>query len=353
MPRSSDLHIHPPASQRAQLDSYEVRLMVRDLLDRQGLVVEEILAGTGVSARQLENPGQRLTLEQELLLYNRIAQLNRDPLLGIRTGARLSLPDYGVLGHAMMGAGTLHEALLLLTEFAPLVSWASHSRLGSESCEGVDCRSLTLFPTAVDPPAAALEVESTFASLQSLFNDLAGEPVRFAAVEMTHAGVEELLPSYAGMFRCAVRFECPRNALLIPKSVLTARLPHPQPEYAGLFRDLCQQSMSALTEDRGLIAIIKSLILSQKGEVPTLERVAAHFNLSSRTLRRHLHDVGVSYQGLRDEVRYAEARRYLASTGLPVETIGKYLGYADARSFRTAFKRWSGQTPAAFRGTGR
>ena len=38
------------------------------------------------------------------MLYTRIAQLNSDPLLGIRTGARLSLTNYGMLGHAMMGA---------------------------------------------------------------------------------------------------------------------------------------------------------------------------------------------------------------------------------------------------------
>jgi len=48
-------------------------------------------------------------------------------------------------------------------------------------------------------------------------------------------------------------------------------------------------------------------------------------------------------------VRYASASRYLSSTGLTVNAIAGQLGYADARSFRTAFRRWSGMTPAAFR----
>ena len=51
-----------------------------------------------------------------------------------------------------------------------------------------------------------------------------------------------------------------------------------------------------------------------------------------------------------DEVRYARACRYLSSTGLTVNAIAGQLGYADARSFRTAFRRWSGRTPAAYRG---
>ena len=57
----------------------------------------------------------------------------------------------------------------------------------------------------------------------------------------------------------------------------------------------------------------------------------------------------VPYRELLDEVRYGEARRYLSSTGLTVQAIAGLLDYADARSFRTAFRRWAGVTPAAFR----
>jgi AraC-like DNA-binding protein len=130
---------------------------------------------------------------------------------------------------------------------------------------------------------------------------------------------------------------------------LSRRLPHPQPEYSQLFRDLCRQSISALARDRGLAGTIKSLIQVGEGSVPTLEQVASHFNLSSRTLRRHLQARGLSYQGLLDEVRYEEARRYLTSTELGVDSIARLLGYAEARSFRTAFKRWAGMPPFAYR----
>ena len=81
----------------------------------------------------------------------------------------------------------------------------------------------------------------------------------------------------------------------------------------------------------------------------TLEQVADNFHQSSRTLRRHLRAQGVSYQSILDEVRYAEAKRYLSSTHLTVEAIGSSLGYSDVRSFRVAFKRWAGIAPAAWR----
>ena len=213
----------------------------------------------------------------------------------------------------MMGAATIHEALLLLTEFAPLVSWASHSQLRSERLGEIDCKALTIFPTAADQRAAA-----------------------------------DLAP-YRDLFHCPVAFGRERNALLIPRSLLTRRLPHPQPQYAGLFRELCRESMSVLAEDRGLIASIKSLLRAREGELPTLAQVAAHFHQSPRTLRRQLHTRGTSYQLLLDEVRFELARRYLVSTRSPVQAIARQLGYADARSFRTAFRRWAGRTPAEFR----
>ena len=339
-----------PGARQPLLNSFEIRLMLRDLVEQQGARPERILAGTGVPARLLENPAQRLTLEQELALYTRIACCNTDPLLGIRTGARLSLPNYGMLGHAMMGAATVNEALQLLTEFAPLVSWASHSQLLAESHAGEPGKCLVLFPTAVNALAAELEIESTFASLQALFNDLAGEPVLFAAIEMRHANRAADGAAYRDMFGCEVSFDCDRNALLIPRTLLSRRLPHPQPQYRELFRDLCRQEMSALAQDRGLVGIIRSLIqIGEDGAVPGLDQVAAHFNQSSRTLRRQLRALGVSYQGLLDEVRYAEARRYLSATRLTVDSIALRLGYADARGFRAAFKRWSGMAPVDYR----
>ena len=339
----------PDNPQRRLLNSYELRLMCGELVQRQGSDLNAILQGSGVTARQLENPAHRLTLEQELTLYTRVAGHNRDPLLGLRTGMRLSLPNYDMLGHAMMGAATIHEALMLLTEFAPLVSWASHSQLRSERLGAVDCKALTLFPTAADQRAAALEIESTFASLQTLFNDLAGEQVQFARIEMQHRTEALDLAPYQDLFQCPVAFGCERNALLIPRDLLTRRLPHPQPDYASLFRELCRESMSALAGDRGLIASIKSLLRAREGELPTLAQVASHFHQSPRTLRRHLHARGTSYQALLDEVRFELSRRYLASTQLSVQAIARQLDYADARSFRTAFKRWSGNTPAEFR----
>ena len=339
----------PPVIQRQLLNSHEIRLMLRELEVAQGGSTRAILAGTGVSLRVLEDPGQRLTLGQELEIYTRIAHSNKDPLLGIRVGRRLSLSSYGILGYAVMGTKTLNEALEMLTEFSPLISWASHLSLTFEDYRGVPCRCLTVFPTAADSLTAALEIESTIASLQSVFNEVAGEPVACASIEMAHSNPAVTDEEFRLMFRCPVMCDSERNALLLPQSLLAMPLPHPQPEYSALFRDMCRHSMASLQEERGLVEAIRELIVAREGSVPTLEQVAAHFSLSARTLRRHLQTIGTSYRTLLESERHASACRYLSSTALTVDAIAGQLGYADARSFRTGFRRWRGTTPAAYR----
>ena len=340
---------HAGESQRQLLNNQELRLMAQALVMEQGVTLERILAGTGLAPRLLQKPAQSLTPEQELLLYVRIAHCNRDPALGVRVGQRLNLPNYGVLGSAMMAAQTLGEALGLLSEFAPLVSWASHSQLSTESFDDNLCTCLTIFPTATDPRARVLEIDSTFASLKVLFEELMGEPVLFSLLDMTRADGEGDLTAHQQVFHCPMRTGRKRDALLVSQELLSRTLPNPQPEFRALYRDLCRQSTSALTEKRGLVAAVRSRVLLEDGASPTLEQVASQFNISSRTLRRQLQAAGVTFQSVLDEARYREARRYLSSTSLTVESIARRIGYADARSFRTAFRRWSGETPAQFR----
>jgi AraC-like DNA-binding protein len=336
---------------RLLLNSFEVRLMVADLVEVQGVDPQEIFTGTGVSPQLMASPSQRLSLQQELALYTRIASCNCDPSLGLRIGQRINLPSYGVLGSAMMSSATVGDALQLLSEFAPMVSWASHSELAPVRWERADCSAFTVYPSvsSSDVSASMLEMESTFASLQILFNELVSGHMHFEAVEMSHPNPGDGLERYEALFQCPVLFSRPRNRLIVSRATLRQSLPHPQPEFEHLFKDLCRQATLILQEDRGLVAAVKSRLLFEDGSVPDLENMAAQFNVSARSLRRQLATVGLSFRGLLEEARYREARRYLQSTPLTVAVIASRLGYADARSFRTAFKRWAGQTPADFR----
>jgi AraC-like DNA-binding protein len=72
-------------------------------------------------------------------------------------------------------------------------------------------------------------------------------------------------------------------------------------------------------------------------------------NVSERTLRRRLQAQDTRFRALRDSTRDERARDLLAQTSMTVAEVAAAVGYADARAFRRAFKRWTGVLPAAYR----
>ena len=67
--------------------------------------------------------------------------------------------------------------------------------------------------------------------------------------------------------------------------------------------------------------------------------------MSTRTLRRRLRDDGTSLSALLDELRRELALRFLEEQTMTLDAIAFELGFADARAFRRAFKRWTGRAP--------
>ncbi|MER2560426.1 MAG: helix-turn-helix domain-containing protein [Myxococcaceae bacterium] len=80
----------------------------------------------------------------------------------------------------------------------------------------------------------------------------------------------------------------------------------------------------------------------------TLGAVAKSLGLSARTLQRRLASEGQSFDELLDETRRARALSLL-STRASLAEVAFALGYADQSSFQRAFRRWTRQTPRAWR----
>jgi AraC-like DNA-binding protein len=68
-----------------------------------------------------------------------------------------------------------------------------------------------------------------------------------------------------------------------------------------------------------------------------------------RTLSRRLRAEGTAFRRLSDEVRFEIACRLLSNRRMTFAQIATTLGYSEASAFTRAFRRWSGQTPTAWR----
>ncbi|MGB1062504.1 MAG: helix-turn-helix domain-containing protein, partial [Ketobacter sp.] len=83
--------------------------------------------------------------------------------------------------------------------------------------------------------------------------------------------------------------------------------------------------------------------------VPSLEDVAELLQVSSRTLRRNLKKQGTSYVEIVEDLRRETAISKLLNSNQSITDIAISLDFYDTSSFSKAFKRWTGQSPRAFR----
>ncbi|MOA52784.1 HTH-type transcriptional regulator VirS [compost metagenome] len=80
-----------------------------------------------------------------------------------------------------------------------------------------------------------------------------------------------------------------------------------------------------------------------------LELLAQTLQLSPRTLQRRLREAGLSFSQLLDETREQLVLHYLRDPALELAEIAFLVGFSEAGSLARAFRRWTGQSPGAYR----
>lgn len=79
-------------------------------------------------------------------------------------------------------------------------------------------------------------------------------------------------------------------------------------------------------------------------------QAAKALGISRQTLARRLAALGVTFLGVRDELRRDLACTLLARGSVSVAELAERLGYSEPSAFQRAFKQWTGLPPGAYRG---
>ena len=264
-----------------------------------------------------------------------------DGALGLHLAQAIPEGALDVLEYAFRTSHTLGAAVEQLERYSRVMSEPAAARLFIEG----DAAAVTW-----GVPAERPRVEFAFAFLVRLAREATGTSLDPLEIHFVHAPPESLLEQRA-FFRAPLAFHASSNRVVFAKSAMTLPLRSRDPALAGVMRRRLEKMLTQMPlEDASTAARVRRVLFDNlaRGQL-TVDTVARELGLSTRTLHRRLRAEGTTFRGILDSVRGEIATTLLRGENLGTGEVAFVLGYSEPAAFHRFFRRWTGQTPLAYR----
>lgn len=153
---------------------------------------------------------------------------------------------------------------------------------------------------------------------------------------------------------CPIVFDAEETEIILAPSTLRLPIPAYDPTLLRYLKGYGDGLLAQLKKpEPDLRARIEALLVDNlPGRILPAPEVAASLGMGHRTFSRRLAEEGLSFSTIVEELRGSLAKNYLTQSKTPISEIAFLLDYSDQAAFTTAFKRWTGATPKAFRAEG-
>jgi AraC-like DNA-binding protein len=302
-----------------------------------------LIHAAGLDPRLFEDGTNVVPFAALARLYTLCVARTRCPHFGLLVGRRATILSMDLVGRLMQHSETVGAALDGL-----VTNLGVQDRAVVASLTVIDDMALLTF--AVYSPQNERAEQIIDASLAIAVNALRAlcgsewRPTEVLVPRMTPADPEP----YRRHFRAPIRFNQESATLVFPTADLKRRVAGADPLLWTVLEDRMRQLRT--NAGVGFSDDIRRLLRTRlMGARCSAEDMAGFLALHRRTLSRRLKGSGQGYRSMTNEVRFEIARHLLEDTEVPLGEIAAALGYSEASAFTRAFRRWSGQTPTAWR----
>ena len=308
-----------------------------------GLRPAQILAEVGVTPSLFASPDNLISDPVAGRLFRLCAERTGCQHFGLLVGRKAGLASLGFVGLLARHAPDVGTGLRTINRYLNLNDGAAIATLS-------DHGALAMWTYAIYEPGLVgtdQVYQSASAVACNILREFCGRELSPEEVLIPRSRPRDIRP-YRSFYRAPVRFDADQLAVVFARSWLDGHIRGADP---AQYRTLMQQAAALDAKVAASLPflvrrVLRRLTLSGKGSIGD---VAAVFAIHRRTLDRQLDAHGVSFRRLADEVRFEVSRQLLRDTQMPISDIAMALHYANASAFATAFRRWSGTTPSAWR----
>ena len=318
--------------------------LILSVLRDEGYAEGDLLDGLGITSEKLADEAFRLNAEQHEAFILRALSITHDPHLAVRLSDRVDIATSSLAVMAVINSGRISRALNLFSRYGRLFTRTLETSVRDHE----DTLAIVLNPTVTNA-----QVQYFALSAYALFLDrLFLTPLDGAHLVQRLELVLPMPPQFTEMraqIGFPVVFDRSENRVILDPALIDAPLKQADPQTVRLLEEMCEIQLASAMAEGGLQSQVQAIFLNNISAPPKLDELARTLGLSARSLRRRLHDAGTSYQKLLEGTRAGLARSLLNETREPIAAIAYELGFENPSHFGRAFKRWTGQSPSAFR----
>jgi AraC-like DNA-binding protein len=324
--------------------------VVARMIDRaaaEGMNRQALVEAAGLRDVDLTDGDSRVPVSAQAALWRLIAKGIPDPGFAVRAGASMKVREAGLLGYVMSYSATLGDALRRLVRYSHILTDAVEFRLEPPQRRHV----------AVAQCHPALGVGLPFAidyrltAGLSICRQITGVGIVPFEIDFSYDQPASTL-EHRRFFRCPMRFGQPKSRVVLFERDLSLPVPQGDETLAGYLTAYAEEVLRSLVSGPSIRERVRSAIWAALADGrPTLRRIASALGLPSRTLQRRLADEGTSLHQEVEDIRKAMAMAMLRDREISIDEVAFLLGYAEPSTLFRSFKRWTGMTPRAYRGT--
>ena len=306
----------------------------------------ELFQSVGVDPDALPDPKLMIPDTDYYDLCERV--MDGHPLgvsLPIKVGASMLSDDYGAFGLAWKSAVNLRGSYQRAERYGRVLTSVSTYEVQEEDGKTF----MALHRAGERRRGLFISNEQTIVAVAQISREVCGQAFSPEAVFFEHPAPDDT-SAHEACFGCPVHFDAGRNALQVSAALLQTPNRLGDARISEFFDAHMDKELQELPEEQAFDRKVRVQISQALSEgVPSVSDIASRLGLSARTLQRRLSEQGFAFGELVDHSRRDLAERLLRQSDYALAEVAFLTGFAEQSTFTRAFKRWRGETPAAYR----
>jgi len=293
----------------------------------------------------LGNESGLMNCGQLIPLITKFQQIYPLGCAGLHFGQSQTFSTWGRLGYTIMTSETLYDAVEIALKYQKTMARfvdIDFKYLPTGQTE------MTISSLINDENLRVFGIESTLASMLSIYSQLTKENIGFTRIDFSYDIEEYSLKEYKRYFKCELNFNCSETKAYISTPKNRNLETFDIANFNMFLGKLIERHKEVSSDD--LVLSIKNKLNKGDGKFASQSQIAHELNISTSLLSKRLSKIGMNYREILESVKQEIAVNQLKQPKtIKMYEIALLTGYSDISNFRKAFYRWQGTTPSNFR----